>query len=252
MTYIITLFMWFIIYSTMGWIYESILCSVQERKLVNRGFLTGPICPVYGFGAIAVIMLLNDIKGNYIALFLAGSILTCTIEYLTAYILEKSFKAKWWDYSQMRFNLNGRVCLLGAIVFGAFSVLLVEWIHPVISSFTEKIPDNIVITTSVVVLLIIFADLTLTVYHIFKLNGRLAEIQDFINAFINDPKKQADNVIAALQESVEGIQIAERLRELLNKDTFQGKRILKAFPKFESLNYNDALKRIKEKLHNKK
>ena len=91
--------------------YESTLCSITQRKPVNRGFLNGPICPVYGFGALIIVFTLENVKGNLLALFLASAVLTCTLEYITSYLLEKLFKTQWWDYSKRRFNLNGRICL---------------------------------------------------------------------------------------------------------------------------------------------
>ena len=113
-------FLWLVIYSVAGWVYESTLCSVQERKLVNRGFLNGPLCPVYGVGSVVVLLVIGNLQNNIPALFLAGLVLTCTVEYMTAWLLETLFDTKWWDYSHMKYNLHGRICLLGAIVFGLF------------------------------------------------------------------------------------------------------------------------------------
>ena len=123
--------------------YESTLCSITQRKPVNRGFLNGPICPVYGFGALIIVFTLENVKGNLLALFLASAVLTCTLEYITSYLLEKLFKTQWWDYSKRRFNLNGRICLEGAIVFGLLSVLLMEFIHPFISGSIGRFSPTI-------------------------------------------------------------------------------------------------------------
>ena len=128
----------FFIYSFVGWLYETVLCSVEERKLINRGFLRGPYCPVYGFGAIIDILVLNKID-NIFVLFFMGVILTCSLEYFTSWLLEKLFDARWWDYSYMKFNIKGRICLLGAIVFGLFSVLLIKLLNPFVMSLINKI-----------------------------------------------------------------------------------------------------------------
>ena len=120
-------FMLLMIYSFIGWVYESVLCSITQKTLVNRGFLNGPICPIYGFGALSVILLLKDIQHNLIALFLASMVVTGVLEYLTSYLLEHFFHAKWWDYSDQPFQIEGRVCLLGVTVFGLMSVLLKLW-----------------------------------------------------------------------------------------------------------------------------
>ena len=108
-----TYFLWLMIYSIIGWIYESTLCSITNKKLINRGFLNGPYCPIYGSGAILVILILGRIK-NPVLLFFLGALVTCSLEYLTSYVMEKLFHARWWDYSQRKFNINGRVCLIGA------------------------------------------------------------------------------------------------------------------------------------------
>ena len=133
--------LWFVAYSFMGWVYESIICSIAQKKFINRGFLNGPLCPVYGFGALVCILLLYQRIEDPVALFFMGMLLTCAVEYVTAVLLEKLFQAKWWDYSNRRFNLNGRVCLLGALVFGILSVLLVKIIHPQVAALTAQVPE---------------------------------------------------------------------------------------------------------------
>ena len=125
------MFLWLIFYSFAGSVYESILCSITERKCVNRGFLYGPLCPIYGSGAILIRLALGRLT-NPLVLFLSGMALCSILEYAVSWLMEKLFHARWWDYSHMRFQLNGRICLLGAVVFGAFAVALVLWIHPAV------------------------------------------------------------------------------------------------------------------------
>ena len=119
-----TWFLWLMIYSVIGWVYESTICSIGQRKLINRGFLNGPYCPIYGTGAVLVLLVLGRIQ-NPVLLFFAGAVLTCSVEYLTSWLMEKLFHARWWDYSKRKCNIGGRVCLIGAVVFGAFSVVLI-------------------------------------------------------------------------------------------------------------------------------
>lgn len=123
---------YFAIYSFIGWLYESIICSlIKYGRVVNRGFLVGPYCPIYGYGALLTILL---VKSNNILLIFTVSILISTgLEYITAYFLEKVFLRKWWDYSHFKFNLHGRVCLYASLIFGVANVLLVMIIHPYIS-----------------------------------------------------------------------------------------------------------------------
>ncbi len=139
MTEIFKYFIWFVFYSFLGWLYETLLCSFSELRLVDKRFLYGPFCPVYGLGAIAVIILLTPFKDNIFLLFFLGAAVTCAVEYTVAFFLEKIFRHKEWDYSWRRFNLHGRICLIGAFVFGIFSVLLIRWLHPAVKAMTERI-----------------------------------------------------------------------------------------------------------------
>ena len=113
------IFLWFLLYSCIGWIYETILCSVKERRFINRGFLNGPYCPIYGVGAVVNLLALGRFT-NPAMLFFAGAIMDCTLEYITSWGMEKLFHARWWDYSKKFLNINGRVCLLGAVAVRRF------------------------------------------------------------------------------------------------------------------------------------
>lgn len=244
-------FLWFIIYSFIGWFYESVLCSVSERKLINRGFLTGPICPVYGFGALVVIFALYDRLHNVLLLFLASSLLTCALEYVTAWLLEKLFHAKWWDYSSRRFNINGRVSLAGALVFGVLSVLLVMFIHPFVIAMTDKLSPDMLMTAAGLAFLALAADTVITVRHIFVLNGRLREIQTAINGFVSQHIRRAGELRNALVESFEQSEFfSERIRLLISRNRVHNERLFRAFPRLRSLRYEDALKKLKESLQN--
>ncbi len=204
-------FLWLVLYSVAGWTYESILCSIQERKLVNRGFLNGPLCPVYGTGSVVVLLVIGNLQGNIPALFLAGLVLTCTVEYVTAWLLETLFDTKWWDYSHMKYNIHGRICLLGAIVFGLFSVVLVQWIHPLVRGFTDGVPSLFRIQSSIVLFLLIAADTTLTVLHILKMNGRLREIQEAFDRFTDSTSDKASSLRLSIANGVR--ETAENLKE---------------------------------------
>ncbi|MBT1172922.1 putative ABC transporter permease [Bifidobacterium sp. MA2] len=133
------LFLWFLFYSFCGWVYESILVSVQQRRPVNRGFLNGPLCPIYGTGAVMAVVLLGGIS-NPLVLFLVSAVGACVLEYFTSWAMERLFHARWWDYSHFRFNLNGRICLLGALVFGVGGVVIVDVVQPEVARVTAMIP----------------------------------------------------------------------------------------------------------------
>ena len=115
----------FFVYSFIGWCGEAAMAAVHRRKFVNRGFVSGPICPVYGAGAAAVAVFLPELKDQLFFLFLGGMIVTTFVEYLTGRLLELIFHRKWWDYSDQRFNLDGYVCLKNSAVWGLCSVLMI-------------------------------------------------------------------------------------------------------------------------------
>lgn len=126
---------WFYIYSFLGWLWESSYVSIKEKKLVNRGFVTGPVCTIYGFGAVIVYLILKPIAGNIVLLYICGVIVPTILEYFTAVLMETLFHTSWWDYSKNRFNFQGRICLGASLGWGAFSVILfyvfqpfVDWI----------------------------------------------------------------------------------------------------------------------------
>ncbi len=124
---------WLLFYSFVGWCYESSLWTLKERHFVNRGFLKGPYCPIYGLGALLLLAFLGRFH-NPFTLFFGGMLITCSLEYAASYFLEEIFHRRWWDYSVLKYHLNGRISLLGAVAFGLFSVLLISFIHPAVST----------------------------------------------------------------------------------------------------------------------
>lgn len=268
------IFLWLMIYSFFGWVYESILCSITSGSLVNRGFLNGPVCPVYGFGALVVILAFwwePDIR--VWNLFFSSMVLTCTLEYLTSWAMEKLFHARWWDYSQYRFNINGRVCLLGAVAFGAFSVLLIKVVHPRVSAFVDGFSPAAITAASAALFLTGAADCVVTVRHILALNGRLAEIQAAIDVYRAQSRQRAEalgqRLQARLEESVaasgleelrerleerfeESVHNSRRVQALLELRSFQDRRLLRAFPHLSSTRYGDALKKLRERIEQRR
>ena len=275
-------FLWLIAYSFFGWVYESILCSITSGSLVNRGFLNGPLCPVYGFGALTVIFVFwQEPDISVWNLFFSSMVLTCTLEYFTSWAMEKLFHARWWDYSEYRFNLHGRVCLLGALAFGSFSVLLIKVVHPRVAGFIGGFPPEMILAAAGICFVAGAADCFVTVRHILALNGRLAEIQEAIDAHRAENRRRAEELRERLQARLEeslaasaleelrgrrAIVTLEELRErleerfeesafhtrriqaLLERQSFQDKRLLKAFPKLTSTSYHEALEKLRERV----
>ena len=135
--------MYFLLYAFIGWCLETIYAFMVFGTFVKRGFLYGPICPIYGFGAILLICNLKKIKNNNIVKFFAAMILFTVFEYVASLILELLFNQRWWDYSNEFMNFQGRICLSFSILWGIFGVLFINYIHPFIENITNKVLKNI-------------------------------------------------------------------------------------------------------------
>ena len=136
--------LYIIIYSFLGWCLESIYKTIILKKPVNSGFLYGPFCPMYGIGAIIMIQL-GKLSNNVVGIFLIAFIVFSVWEYIVAVILEKLFKTKYWDYSSLKFNIQGRVCLKNSIYWGILGVILMFIIQPNMSTFVSKIPQDMIL-----------------------------------------------------------------------------------------------------------
>lgn len=151
---IIYLFIIFIFYSFTGWLIETCLSVFENKKFINRGFLIGPYCPIYGLGAMTLLFVLEKYNNDPLALFVIGTVLCSIIEYSTSFLLEKIFKARWWDYSHIPFNINGRICLSYSVLFG-FGGLFIMKFNPFLMEFLKSFP---IITFNIltIILMILF------------------------------------------------------------------------------------------------
>ena len=131
--------LYFFIYSCIGWILETIYAFIVLGHFDNRGFLLGPLCPIYGFGMLILIICLSNYKGNNLKLFFVAAVVLTYFEYVAGFVLEVIFDLKWWDYTNDFLNINGRVCLPFALAWGVIAILVVNYIHP----FTEKITNKL-------------------------------------------------------------------------------------------------------------
>jgi len=168
----------FFIYAFIGWCTEVVYAASDTGKFVNRGFLNGPICPVYGFGVLIVIYLLAPLKDNLILLFIGSVILTSVLEWLTGWALEKIFHQKWWDYSDFPFNISGYICLKFSLMWGIACLLIMNVIHPIIYNLITLIDIRIGNVIISMLLAYIAIDFTATVQSILKLNKQLKQINE--------------------------------------------------------------------------
>lgn len=133
-----TLFSWFIIYSYIGWVYETTYCSLNAGRFINRGFLYGPLCPIYGVAIILMILLFSRRCKSLMTLFLSCAVISTVLEYIVSMGMEYIYDNRWWDYSNRFMNINGRVCLEATVLFGVCGVLIVRFLHPAIEHFVQQ------------------------------------------------------------------------------------------------------------------
>lgn len=171
------LFYNFMLYSFFGWIYESTFVSVKNRTLVNRGFLNGPVIPIYGAGATIVYMFLAPIQDRASYVFVGGMLIATILEYITSYVMEKLFHAKWWDYSNMKYNIEGRVCLLASLFWGFLSILMIDVLQPAVSHLIEMIPRHTGEVLGVFLALLFLTDFVVTVIYTVQWDKKLEEME---------------------------------------------------------------------------
>lgn len=183
----------FFFYSAAGWLLESIYCSIGEKKIINRGFLTGPLCPIYGTAAIVMTVLIyNPFKDKPLIIFLLGIVLCDIVEYLTSFVMEKLFAARWWDYTYEFMNLNGRICLKHSLYWGVISVVFVTVIHPAVDGLYDKINKDYLNYIFIAVMVIFIIDLINSVVKasdIRKLQKKLNKIMNSISSGFSTAKE---------------------------------------------------------------
>lgn len=208
---IIIYFLLFIIYSFLGWIMESIVSGIGSKKIINRGFLIGPYIPIYGTGALSIIILLRPYHNDFLVLFVMSIIVCSIIEYITSYLMEKIFKARWWDYSHIPFNINGRICLLFSIAFGFMGSIIV-FLNKYLYTYISNIPNIFALILFIILFIIFIADVIIS-FNI-----------------INKIKLSAYNLKKDYSE-----EITEKVKKILESKSVLFKRLLQAFPNIKWL-----------------
>lgn len=164
--------LYFMLYSCLGWICEVIYCSIPTKKFVNRGFLAGPYCPIYGFGALIILFLLQPFKGNPLLLFVFAVIATTMLEYVTSWAMEALLGIRLWDYSNRKMNLNGRICIKNSLIFGVLGVIVTYLVHPLTSQLVIGIGSEYKRVIALLLLATIAVDFVLTLKNLNKLYGK--------------------------------------------------------------------------------
>lgn len=244
------LFYSFAIYAFLGWVLEVLFHIYTQKKFVNRGFLHGPVCPIYGSTAVVLIVLLSSHSNNFIYIFFVGALAGSIVEFVTGYLLEMFFKAKWWDYSDEKFNLYGYVCLKFSILWGFLSIVFIKVINPFISQFTYWIISYFGQVLYNVILILLIADIVLTINSLITLKRLFNEIQETIAETRTNMDKLMEKTISGesreiIQQRISHlIDIKERLTRRIS---LKHKSMLRAYPQITSKKFDAALKEVKEK-----
>ena len=257
--YIVKIIAYFIVYSFIGWLIESLYKSFLQKKWIDSGFLNGPICPIYGIGALIMYLFLNNYKMNLILVFILGVIILSIWEFLVGIFLEKAFNTKYWDYSNNKFNIKGRICLFNSLCWGVLAVIFIAFLHPFISSKIDLIPQNILIIAVSILSAYIVGDTIQSVVKLKTLDKRLEKLKE-LNETIKEKLSELNNIKITtpdysknLQELVEKLQVQQD--KLKCKVTKQTTKLKNAFPTMKSEKITEFLsqkieeiREIKEKI----
>ena len=204
-------FLLFVFYSFLGWLMEVTQGYVRHKKFVNRGFLIGPYCPIYGYGAISMTLLLKGYANDPIVLFVMAIVICSILEYTTSFVMEKLFKIRCWDYSIRKFNINGRICLETMIPFGILGCLMIYFVNPFIFAIIDMIPSNLINIIVVILFIIYLVDNAVSITIISNLKDITLDVKG---------------------DSTEKVTKEVRKRVLAGQQTLY-KRIVKAFSSFK-------------------
>jgi uncharacterized membrane protein len=265
----------FFVYAFLGWCSEVAFAAVTQGVFVNRGFLNGPLCPVYGFGLLAVILALQPVQDHLLPLFLGSLLLTTAIEFIAGFLLEKIFGARWWDYSDEPFNIKGYVCPRFSLLWGLACVFVIRLVHPPILGLLHLIPEKVGIILAICLVATAAVDLTATVLAVRSLKSRLRLITELaqeihsISDRLGEPisegaltaKERADQAKRRMEETRERMEEAKEhvdewrekrlakrkeLYALLHERKLSYRRIVKAFPGLKVYHQEEALEHLKE------
>lgn len=209
----------FFIYSFLGWVMEVTLTLITDKKFVNRGFLLGPCCPIYGCGCILLNLLLHNYTNNILVLFILTMFTCSLLEYITSFLIEKIFKLRWWDYSQMKFNINGRICLETMTPFSILGVLAIKYATPFFITNINKLSEKTILIISIILITLFIIDVIISLTIVFKLK--------FVSKNI---KKDST------------LDIKNAIKKFIKNDIYVYERIIESFPNLTKSLKEKALK----------
>ncbi len=245
----------FFIYAFIGWCVEVIFHAVSEGKFLNRGFLNGPICPIYGFGVLTVALCLSPVKENTLLLFFASVILCSALEFVTGFVLERFFNDKWWDYSKEPLNIHGYICLKFSLAWGLACLLVVNVIYPLTTRLIFLIPQTFGFVLLGIFTLLMFSDISVTIIETLKLRRQLV----YLNNTEKSIRRVSDSIGEVLTNStLDVVEAFEEGKEALGQKTARVKlglnifqaRILRSYPHLRRGRYKDSIVRLRLRFRN--
>ena len=253
---------YFIVYSFLGWAMESIVRSISEKKIINTGFLKGPVCPIYGIGAIIMLLFLERFQDRPILLFFIAITLLTIWEYLVGVMLEKMFHTKYWDYSDQKFNFQGRVCLVNSICWGILGVLFVKYIHPFINGIIYKLDVKLLYYIVSIATIVLLVDFITTIIRVKNIKVTLEKVEE-LNKEIKEKLKEIRRLTKDIEKNAEKLKTTKNIQELVNQlKRKRNKMILrlyknvyrlkKAFPAINTKEITEILNKKIEIKKNKK
>ncbi len=245
---LLELLTYFILYSFLGWVMESIFRSICERKIINTGFLRGPFCPIYGIGATIMFLFLEGFENKPILLFFISIIVLTIWEYVVGVFLETVFHTKYWDYSDHKINFQGRICLTNSICWGVLGLLFVKYIHPFVQELMAKIDTGLLNYILAILLVVFIGDTITTIIHVKNIKSTLENIEK-INREIKEKlkevrklKKEKEEKSTAAESIQQGLEKLKKKRNRtilhLYKNVY---RLKKAFPAINTQEITEIL-----------
>lgn len=239
-------FLWFILYSFLGWLTETLLYMLRDGKVVKRGFLFGPLCPIYGFACCICVMILYGRIQNVFLLFLAGMGITSTLEYATHFVMEKFFHAMWWDYSNRRFNIKGRIYLKGCLLFGLAIVLLIKVVQPFFVQLTVLIPRTALYWTCFVLYTILIVDVSMMVSDLKQTALALKTFQAELASTVQKGVDQTGEQLEIVKKTIMESEIYTRMTKARARENPWLTRFKKRYPNFTFKKYKYILDLISD------
>lgn len=201
----------FFIYSFLGWCVEVAFVAITARRVENRGFLNGPVCPIYGCGMLGVLAALTPYRDNFILLFIGGFIICTAVELFGGWVLDKIFHMRWWDYTKNKFNIGGYVCLRFSIMWGLGVVAVMKLVHPPIFALVRRLPKIAGIIIISILVTIFAIDMVVTLKNLIGIRKSLGQL-DKVAEDLNNLGNQIKDVVGN-----SAINMADRAEESLEK-----------------------------------